>query len=133
MALGLGGASANFIILMNARDKKEVMPIVMESSMKPLGKMIYAGLILVIIGGIGFSILGYQETNLLFVKHFLVIILLIAGSLMMFYVLPRLSKFAPKQGERPSSEFISTQKMSMPLGIISLVLWYLITGISVFL
>lgn len=133
LAFGLGGATANLVATLGARSNGESMASVMKA-LEPIGKLIYAGLIGLILAGIGFVLLGYYpETSLLLVKHVLVGILFVTGTIIVFYLGPKLSKLSPKPRERPAPQFLSTMKQAQALGVVSLILWYAITAVSVFL
>ena len=64
--------------------------------------------------------------TMLFIKHILILIAICVGLTIVFGVLPKMRKLAPKPGETPAKEFVSAQKT---LGILSLT--NMITGIII--
>jgi uncharacterized membrane protein len=62
----------------------------------------------------------------LFLKHVFVIIMIIVGLVIVFYVVPNLQKSAPKPGEKPNMDFIGSQKKLKMLGNMNLVLGLLV-------
>jgi len=132
LAYGLGGATIATIISIKA-DKdvelgKQVMKIIPSIS-----KLIWFGLLLLIISGIGISFLVSWPVNkqLLIVKHVLVVWIIIFGIVIGFKV-KKLKKLAPKSREQPSIQFLKTKKQLKFFSIINLLLWYLIILLSVF-
>jgi uncharacterized membrane protein len=47
---------------------------------------------------------------MLTIKHVLVLLMLLFGIMLSFVLAPKISRLAPKSGEPPSAEFITTQK-----------------------
>ena len=132
LAFGVGGATISMALMMKAGSDKEFAPVFAKVS-KIIAKVVFLGLILLTISGIGFFVLGYPEKELLLVKHALVAIIWVAGSLIMFVYSPKLSKLAPKPGNPPTPEFLSVQKTVQTLGIINFICWYATTVLSVLL
>lgn len=64
--------------------------------------------------------------RVLVVKHLLIAASIIVGLAIILYVVPAMRKHAPKPGEAPSADFISSQKQLDVLGWINLVLGVLI-------
>jgi uncharacterized membrane protein len=60
--------------------------------------------------------------RMLFLKHFLIVLVIIVGLTIALYVVPTMRRNAPKPGEAPSPKFISAQKKLGVLGWINLVL-----------
>ncbi len=56
------------------------------------------------------------------VKHILFLIMIIIGSIITFVMAPRMRKFAPKSGEKPSDEFVKAQNNLKMLSFINMVL-----------
>lgn len=133
LAFGLGGATIAAIISRKA-DKdlelgKQVMKIIPSIS-----KLIWLGLILLIISGIGISfyITGPLNTNLLLIKHVLVAWIIIFGIIIGFRV-KKMQKLAPKPKEQPSIQFLKIKKQLKFFSTINLLLWYVVVLLSVFI
>ena len=129
LAFGVGGATANQLLMMKSRSDKEFSPVFMKAS-EPIVKLTFLGLILLTFSGIGFFALGYPEKQMLLVKHIFVAGLWVSGSLMRFVYQPRLVRLAPKPGQPPKTEFLSVQQKEQALMKIVLILWYVITIMS---
>jgi uncharacterized membrane protein len=64
--------------------------------------------------------------RILILKHCLIIMSIIVGLAIALHVVPTMQKYTPKPGERPSVDFINSQKKLSVLGWINLVLGLLI-------
>lgn len=126
LAFGVGGVTVNLALMMKSRSDREFAPIFMKAS-EPIARLVFLGLSLLTLSGIGFFVLGYPEEQMLLVKHILVAVLWVIGSLMMFSYQPKLAKLAPKPGQPPTPEFFSIQKRVQILGMIGIILWYTTT------
>jgi hypothetical protein len=131
LAFGLGGVTVNFALMIKARFDKELASIMSKVS-KTIGPLIFLGLVLLTISGIGFVRLGYPLTRTLIVKLHLVAVLWMEG-LLISYISLKLGRLAPKLGEPPSLKFLSTRRKMQALAAVGLVLWYTITALGVLL
>jgi hypothetical protein len=131
LAFGLGGVTANVMLMIKARFDKELASTIIKI-LKTIGTLIFLGLVLLTISGIGFMRLGYPLTRTLAVKHVLVVALWIEGPLI-FYLTSKLAKLSPKQGEPPSPKLISTRRKMQALAAVGLVLWYTTTVLGTLL
>ncbi|MDO8647997.1 MAG: DUF2269 family protein [Candidatus Diapherotrites archaeon] len=131
LAWGVGGATAAAIISMKAEKNPEVAASLMKI-IPALSKLIWAGLVLLIISGIAVTSLVKWplDTNLLLIKHALVVLIVAIGALI-FLRVKKMQKLA-KPGEKPSEEFFKAKKQLGMLSITNLALWYLIVLISAF-
>ena len=132
LAFGLGGATLAAIISRKAERDSEVGKLSFKI-MPSISKLIFFGLILLIISGIAlpFFIAWPLNKELLIVKHVLVAWIVIIG-----VILGRSSKkifnLAPVGREKPSLRFLRTKKKIKLFSMINLVLWYAVTLISAF-
>lgn len=112
LAFGLGGATIATIISSKAKDKD--IAKVIGKIMSPIVKLIWTGLILLIISGIAlpFFISWPLNKNLLIIKHVLVAWMIIIGIIM---------------GRR-----MKKGKNIRGLSKINLILWYVVTLMSAF-
>ena len=131
LAFGLGGVTINVALMIKARFDKELASVMSKVS-KIIGPLIFLGLVLLTISGIGFMRLGYLLTRTLAVKHILIVALWIEGPLI-FYFTSKLEKLSPKLSEPPSPKFLSTRRKMQALAAVGLVLWYTITFLAVLL
>ena len=113
LAFGLGGATIAAIISSKAMKDKDIGKVA-GKIMLPIVKLIWAGLILLIISGIALSLLVKWplNKNLLIIKHVLVAWIVIIGIII---------------GRR-----MKNKKDIKGLSIINLILWYAVTLMSAF-
>ena len=133
LAWGVGGATAAAII----SAKSEKNPEIAHAAMKiipSISKLIWFGIILLIISGIGlsYSVKWPINTKLLLIKHILYALIIIIG-IAIGIIIKRLHILAPKQKETPSIQFLRAKKKLKFLSLINLILWYTITVLSVFI
>ena len=103
---------------------------------KTIAKLIWAGIILLIISGIAYpyvmpSYWSYEYSTVMMVKHVFVVLLIILTIAMLFVIVPKIVKIAPKEGEKPSKKFMTTKNYQRIVGLIIIILWYLIIILSV--
>ena len=132
LAFGLGGATIAVIISSKA-EKDEDVNRAMIKIMPSISKLIGFGLILLIISGVG--ILLYVEwpldRQILLVKHVLVAWIVIVG-IIIGKSMKKMKMSAPKGKEKPSAEFLKAKKKLRAFSRLNLILWYLVTILSVF-
>ena len=133
LAFGLGGATIMAIISSKAEKYQEVA-IAMRKIAPSIVKLIWTGLILLIISGIAlpFYIEWPLNKNILLIKHVLVIWIVVIG---FFLGLSsrKMNRLAPKEKEKPSLRFLKVKSQMRAFSIINLILWYVITILSVFI
>ncbi len=132
LAFGVGAVTVNLILMMRSRSNKDFAPVFMRAS-KPIAMLVFLGLILLTLSGIGFAALGYLEKQLLLAKHILVAVLWVNGLFVMFSLSPKLIKLAPKPGQPLKQEFLSIQRQVQVMGTLGIILWYTITVMGVWL
>lgn len=132
LALGVGGATIASIISAKSEKDKDVgkaygkiMPMIV--------KVIWLGMLLLIISGIAlpFYVKWTLNKQMLVVKHILVVWIIIFG-VMMGFSSKKMMTHSPVGKEKPSEIFLRNKKLVKGLGIINLILWYLVTLLSVF-
>jgi hypothetical protein len=131
LAFGLGGVTASFVLMIKSRFDRELASTIINVS-KTIAPLIFLGLVLLTISGIGFMRLGYPLTRTLAIKHALVVALWIVGPIML-YLTSKLEKLSSKPGEPPSPKFLSTRTKVQALAVVGLVLWYATTFLGVIL
>ena len=132
LAFGLGGATIMAVISSKAEKYREIA-IAMRQIRSSIVKIIWVGLILLIISGIAlpFFIEWPLDKNMLLVKHVLVVWIVIIGSFLGFSS-RKMNRLAPKEKEKPSLRFLKVKGQIRAFSIINLILWYLVTFLSVF-
>ncbi len=132
LAFGLGGATLAAIISRKSERDSEIGKLSFKI-MPSISKLIFFGLVLLIISGIAlpFFIAWPLNKELLIVKHVLVAWIVVIG-----IILGRSSKkifnLAPVGREKPSLRYLRTKKKIKLFSMINLVLWYVVTLISAF-
>lgn len=132
LAWGVGGATVASIISAKADKDREISSSFMKI-VPGISKLIWIGIVLLIISGIGLSRYVTWPINkeLLIVKVSIFALLIVIGIVIGFKI-NKMKLIAPKENEKPLDEFLKTKKQLKILSIISLVIWYAIVGISVF-
>ena len=134
IAFGLGGATIATIISMKAeKNKDKEMDHAVMKLMSSISKVIFLGLILLVISGILLTIYAPWPLNkkMLAVKHVLVAwIFIIAIPLGRKSI--KMRALVPIGKQKPSEEFLKYKKQIRGLSMINLVLWYAITFMSIF-
>lgn len=130
LAFGVGGVTANAILMIKTRSNKEFTPIIMKAVVL-IGKLVFFGLVLLTVSGIGFLYLGYPLARLT-VKLFLVGALWIEGPLVHYFT-SRLAKLVPNPSQPASPEFLSIKRKTQVIGMIGVILWYMTTALGVLL
>jgi len=59
--------------------------------------------------------------TILAVKHIVFLAMIVVGLLITFSVVPKLNKLAPAPGEKPSDDFLKTQKMLITLSLMNMI------------
>lgn len=132
LAFGLGGATVAAIISSKADKDKDISKSLMKI-MPSISKLIFLGLILLIISGVAlpFFIQWPLNKKMLAIKHVLVAWIVIIGILIVKSS-KKAEKSAPKLNEKPSIEFLKANKRVKSFSKINLILWYLIAILSAF-
>jgi len=132
LAFGLGGATIANIISAKSAEDKEIASVT-HKIMPPIIKLIWLGLILLIISGIAlpFFIKWPINKHLLIIKHVLVVWIIIFG-ISLGLLSKKMKNLAPKPNKKPSESFLKSRKQMIFLGIINLILWYVVTILSAF-
>lgn len=131
IAWGAGGATIAAILRIKAEKDPQIAPVVMRL-MPTISKLIWVGLILLAVSGIGLAKLTRWpvDSDILRIKIGLVVVLVLNGLNMMFRVMPKMAKLAPKGGA-PSAEFLKMKNYARFAGMLGLALWGLILIFSV--
>lgn len=132
LAFGLGGATIASVISRKAEKDTDVGKA-SAKIMPSIVKFIWIGMLLLIISGIAlpFFISWPLNTKMLIIKHVLVAWIVVIG-IVIGTRMRKLKNLAPVLREKPSSKFIKTQKQMKFFSTINLILWYLVTLLSVF-
>ena len=132
LAFGLGGATIATIISAKADKDKQVASVIMKI-MPPISKLIFSGLILLIISGIAMPFFMAWPVNkqLLIVKHVLVVWIFIIG-IFIGTRMKKMKRLTLVGKDKPSQQFFRVKKQMKTLSIINLILWYAVTLMSAF-
>ena len=134
LAWGVGGATIASIISAKADKDREIGSSFIKI-VPAISKLIWIGILLLIISGVGIGITtpyGEPDKQLFIVKIIIFALLIIIGIIIGLKI-KKMKLIAPKENEKPLDEFLKTKKQLKILSIISLIIWYAIVGLSVFL
>lgn len=133
LAWGVGGATIAAIISRKAEKDQEVGRVIMKL-MPSVSKIIWLGLVLLLVSGFGISAYIERPINtwLLAVKHTVVIAIVIIGAAI-WLRFRKMQRLIPKPGEVPSAEFSGSKRQVKALSAANLVLWYLVVIFSTFI
>lgn len=123
LAIGLGAATVKVALLLRTRSSPQAIAAYL--AVVPLiTRLIIAGLILLLLSGIGWAIYGMPWTPLLIVKHVMVAAILVLGPVIDNVVEPRFARLAPKPGERGSAEFERIRGRYVALEVLATLLFW---------
>ncbi len=129
LAFGLGGATLAGVISMKAEKDFELRKQ-LGKILSPVSKLIWIGLILLIISGIFISILVTWPINkqLLILKHILIFWILVFG-IVIWRSSKKIQNLPAKNSEK---KILKARKTMKIFSVINIILWYLVTLISAF-
>lgn len=132
LAFGLGGATIAAVISSKAEKDPEMNNSVMKIT-PIIVKFIWIGLILLIVSGIALPYFIQWSINkgMLLIKHVFVVWIVIIGVFIGTRV-KKMKRLAPKGKEKPSGEFLKAKRQLKAFSRINLILWYIVTILSVF-
>ncbi|MFW9965391.1 MAG: hypothetical protein ACFFCX_17595 [Candidatus Sifarchaeia archaeon] len=130
IALGVGGASIKLVLFMKSYYNKNFTPAYTVVA-EPISQLIFLGMILLTVSGIGYALVGYPEGSSLLVKHVLVVLLWVVGPLISKVYGPRFITLAPKPSESPTSEFLQVRKQLLVLEVLGTVCFYAVSIIGI--
>ena len=125
VALGLGSATAKLRLLLRCRADPAFAAVFLEVT-KPLTRQIVLGLVLLVVSGIGWILIGYPFTPLLITKLVLVGAMFVMGPIIDNVVEPKFKALAPATGEAPSPEFMRAQNRYLGLEVAATAMFYVI-------
>ena len=123
LALGLGSATAKLTLLLRSRADHEFVAVFLKVT-KLLTRQIVLGLILLVVSGIGWILIGYPLTPLLITKLLLVGSMFVMGPIIDHVIEPKFKALAPEMGEAPSPEFMRTQTWYLALETAATAMFY---------
>jgi len=125
LALGVGCATAKITLLFRSGENPASIQAFI-TVVRPITRLIILGIILLVISGIGWIILGYPFTTILAVKVALVAAILIIGPVIDNIVEPKFLKLAPMSGEAVSAEYVRIYRQYVLLEVVATGLFYAI-------
>lgn len=133
LAFGVGGVTIAAIISRKA-DKDADLGKQFMKIIPGISKLIWFGLLLLIISGVGISFyVKVGNSNLLIIKHVLVLWITIFG-IVIGVKMKKMKNLAPLNSKgKISLEFLNARKQVKVFSTINLILWYLVVILSVFI
>ncbi|MCF7981579.1 MAG: hypothetical protein K9K86_06310 [Pseudomonadales bacterium] len=132
MILAVGSATTKLALLFKSKKDPNYLPVFIGAD-KQITKLIFSGLVIVTLSGIGWLFLGYPFTTLLIIKTTLVAVVWVVGPVIDNVVSPRYRKLAPNKNEEPSPEFLSVQKQYLILEVFATGLFWVVVSLWVLL
>ena len=130
IAFGVGGATIAFLISKKAEGKPEISQTA-SFLMESISKLIWVGLILLIVSGIGLTAFIKWPINipLLIVKHAIVLIIIING----IYLGVNSKKLVKAIREKNVLGINKVKLRLKKVGLLNLICWYIVMILSVLL
>jgi len=131
LALALGAASVKVALLLRCRSDRSFIDTYLRV-VRPITRLLIAGLILLTLTGVAWLVLGYPLTGMLWVKLALVATVWVFGPIIDNVAEPRLRRLAPGAGAAVSGEFVRAERVYLALETTATALFYIIVGVWVF-
>jgi hypothetical protein len=125
LALGLGCATAKWVLLLRCRAEPGFLPAY-RAAARPLTRLIIVGMTLLTVSGIAWLLTGSQLTSRLAVKLTLVAAIWVLGPVIDNAVEPRFWKLAAAPGESASPAFLRIQNRYLLFETVATGLFYVI-------
>jgi hypothetical protein len=123
LAIGLGAATAKLVLLFQCRADGTFVPTYL-AVVRPITRQIILGLVLLLLSGIGFMVIGHSFTPRLVIKLVLVAALFVLGPVIDNVVEPRFRDMAPRPGTGASPEFVRARTQYVALELLATGLFY---------
>ena len=125
LALGLGCATAKLVLLFKCKGDPAFLPTYVAVS-RPITRLIILGLILLVLSGGMWLVLGYPFSTVLVIKLVLVAIIWVLGPIIDNVIEPKFLSLAPAAGESPSPAFLRIQQQYLLMELAATGLFYVI-------
>lgn len=125
-ALGLGAATVKCVLLLRSGSDRELLTVFPKVA-RHITPLIIAGLVLLVLSGVGWLVRGYPFSPRLVVKLVLVGSVFVMGPVIDNVVEPRFRRLAPIGGGPVSAEFSAVRKQYLALEVAATLLFYVIT------
>jgi hypothetical protein len=131
LALAVGAATVKFVLAFGCRSNSALLPVFVRIS-KPVTRIIVLGMLLLILSGFGWLLLGYASiTPLLAAKIVLVVVIMVLGPYIDKAIEPRLAKLSALPQEQASPELPRIQRHYLVLETVATGLLYAITVVGI--
>lgn len=127
-ALGLGAATTKTVLLLRCGSNPDFIAAYLTVH-RLITRVIVAGLLLLVLSGIGFFLAGIPLTGRLVAKLVLVAAIFALGPLIDNVAEPRYARSAPRPGSSASPEFARAQRQYITLEIAATLLFYAVTAL----
>jgi hypothetical protein len=118
LALGLGAATAKVVLLLRCRADSAFVPAYL-AIVKPITRQVILGLVLLLLSGIGFMVIGHSFTPRLVRKLVLVAAIFVIGPVIDNVIEPRFRALAPRPGAPASPEFVRVLTQYLALDVLA--------------
>jgi hypothetical protein len=129
LSLGLGAATTKTVLLLRCRADPGFIAAYLKVH-RLITRVIITGLVLLVLSGMGFFLVGVPLTGGLIAKLVLVTLIVVLGPLIDNVAEPRYAKaVASLTGSGPSPEFASARRLYVTLEITATILFYVIAAL----
>lgn len=125
LALGVGAATVKLVLLLRSRADPSLVPAFLRVALG-ITRLIVLGLVLLVVSGIGWLLLGHPWTPLLVVKLVLVAVIFVLGPVIDKVAEPAYRGHAPGAGQAPSAAFRRAERRYLALEIAATALLYVV-------
>lgn len=128
LALGLGAATTKTVLLLRCRADPDFIAAYLTVH-RLITRVIIGGLLLLVLSGVGFFLVGTPLTGRLVVKLVLVAAIFALGPLIDNVAEPRYARTAPRPGASASPEFPNAQRFYVTLEVTATLLFYVVSAL----
>jgi len=130
LALGVGAASVKLVLLLGCRKDPSFVAVFLRV-VRPVTRLIVAGLALLTLSGVGWMLLGYDLSRRLIVKLVLVAAIWVLGPVIDKVAEPSFRQSAPAPGEPASATFTAASNRFLALELAATLSFYVVIVIWV--
>lgn len=128
LALGVGAATVKLVLLVRSRADRSLVPAFLRV-VRVVTRLIVLGLVLLVVSGVGWLLLGYPWRPLLVVKLVLVAAIWVLGPLIDKVAEPAYRAYAPDAGQAPSAAFRRAERRYVALEVAATALFYVVLAV----
>jgi hypothetical protein len=125
LVLAVGAATAKLVLLLRCVVDVTFVPVFLRVT-RLITRQIVAGLVLLVLSGVGWLVHGYPFTGLLIIKLVLVAAIFVLGPVIDNVVEPKVKRLAPGPGEPRSPAFGAALRQYLAIETVATLLFYVV-------